>query len=215
MGAEITYHYLCYLLFCPLINYESLHNIKSTISIAFANHWSIIQKPLLLQGSLVSWNIWHKADSVHETIPLSQKGARENKLFKVLSFFFFFSKGLTLYYFYCYFLSLLQLMTAQALVRSSFQDYFQLHTLRRHVTYQPIWVVPFYNDNDCSAHFYWGWTIFPFSTSLTFHIYVMLFILYKRTWKWDKKIIFIMCSCKYINMNTMSNRVFLKWIWSP
>lgn len=53
----------------------------------------------LLQGSLVSWNIWHKADSIHKTIPLSQKAARENKLFKVVSsllyrrlctFFFFF-----------------------------------------------------------------------------------------------------------------------------
>lgn len=37
-GPAITYCYLYYLLFCPLINYGSPHNIKSTISIAFANH---------------------------------------------------------------------------------------------------------------------------------------------------------------------------------
>ena len=37
-GAEITYCYLDHLLFCPLMNYGSPHNIKSTISIAFANH---------------------------------------------------------------------------------------------------------------------------------------------------------------------------------
>lgn len=36
--VEITYCYLDHLLFCPLMNYGSPHNIKSTISIAFANH---------------------------------------------------------------------------------------------------------------------------------------------------------------------------------
>lgn len=80
-GAEITYCYLYYLLFCPLINYGSPHNIKSTISIAFANHWSIIHEPLLLQGPLVSCSIWHGADGEHRS--LITKSSRENNLCKV------------------------------------------------------------------------------------------------------------------------------------
>lgn len=98
MRAEITYRYLCYLLFCPLINYESVHNIKSTISIAFANHWSIIQNSLLLQGSPASWNIWHQDDSlVHRLFPYTESAVLFvvvvvfQQSFTFLSLFFFFS----------------------------------------------------------------------------------------------------------------------------